>query len=298
MPARNAIGPCLLAGLLACQAAPAEDAPTMAAPVRWTPPALATDQYESSPTLSPDGHELFFFRADRQFDNYRLLHSRCEDGRWSAPKEPAFAAAPGVLETDPAFSPDGQRLYYGSARHNGEDLDIWKVEREADGAWGAPQRLPEPVNSPHTELLPREQPDGRLLFGSDRPGGPGGRDLFMATPLADGQWRVEPLPAPVNSPADEYEADLSRDGKVIVVVANRGERSHLYVYDRVGEDWRDRGQVPARADVFQVGPLLSPDGKRLLFAQAEGADSGELFLVDLHPGADPSWPPACPAADH
>ena len=41
----------------------AEDAATMAAPVRWTPPVLATDQYESSPTLSPDGHELFFFRA-------------------------------------------------------------------------------------------------------------------------------------------------------------------------------------------------------------------------------------------
>ena len=80
-----------------------------------------------------------------------------------------------------------------------------------------------------------------------------------------------------------------------MVVANRGERSHLYVYDRAGEDWRERGQVPARADVFQVGPLLSPDGKRLLFAQAQGEDSGELFLVDLQPGADPSWPSACTA---
>ena len=295
MPARNAIGPCLLLGLLACHAAPAEEAATSAAPVRWTPPALSTDQYESSPTFSPDGRELFFLRADRQFDNYRLLQSRCENGAWSAPQEPAFAASPGVLETDPAFSPDGRRLYYGSARHNGEDLDIWKVERGADGAWGAPQRLPEPVNSAHTELLPREQPDGSLLFGSDRPGGPGGRDLFLATPLADGQWRVEPLPEPVNSAADEYEADLSPDGKVIVVVANRGERSHLYVYDRMGEGWRERGQVPARDEVFQVGPLLSPDGRRLLFAQAQGEDSGELFLIDLEPGADPSWPPSCPS---
>ena len=284
---------CLLLCSVACGTR-AEYAAAASKPIRWTPPALGTDQYESSPSLSPDGRELFFFRADRQFDHYRLLHSRCEDGRWSHPREPAFAAAPGVLETDPAFSPDGRRLYYGSDRHKAQDLDLWRVERGADDAWSPPQRLPEPVNSPHTELLPREQADGRLLFGSDRPGGPGGgRDLYFAIPQEDGSWRVEPLPTPVNGPGDEYEADLSRDGRVLVVVANRGERSHLYVYDREGEGWRERGQVPAREDVFQVGPLLSPDGKRLLFAQDQGKDSGELYLVDLAPGADPSWPPAC-----
>ena len=79
----------------------------------------------------------------------------------------------------------------------------------------------------------------------------------------------------------------------MVVVANRGERSHLYVYDHIDSDWRERGRVPAREDVFQVGPLLSPDGKRLLFAQADDEDSGELFLIDLETGADPAWPPAC-----
>ena len=265
----------------------------MGVPERWTPAEISTDQYESSPSLSPDGRELFFFRADRQFDHYRLLSSRCVDGRWSAPTEPSFAAAPGVLETDPAFSADGRRLYYGSDRHRKDDLDIWKVERNADGQWGAPIRLPEPVNSAHSELLPRELADGRLLFGSNRPGGPGGRDLYLATPQGDGGWRVEPLPGEANTAGDEYEADISRDGRVMVVVANRGERSHLYRYERVEDAWRERGQVSARQDVFQVGPLLSPDGKRLLFAQADEAKSGELFLVDLEPGADPSWPRVC-----
>jgi Tol biopolymer transport system component len=262
-------------------------------PERWTPTEISTDQYESSPTLSPDGRELFFFRADRQFDHYRLLSTRCVDGRWSSPTEPSFAAAAGVLETDPAFGTDGRRLYYGSDRHRKDDLDIWTVERTPDGGWGAPVRLPEPVNSIHSELLPRPLADGRLLFGSNRPGGPGGRDLYLATPQGDGQWRVEPLPGGVNTAGDEYEADISRDGRVMVVVANRGERSHLYRYERVDGAWRERGQVPARQEVFQVGPLLSPDGKRLLFAQAGDGKSGELFLVDLEPGADPAWPRGC-----
>jgi Tol biopolymer transport system component len=238
---------------------------------------------------------MFFFRADRQFDNYRLLYSRCERGQWSAPVEPTFAASPGVLEADPAFSPDGRRLYYVSARDRPDDLDIWKVERSQDGEWGEPQRLPEPINTPQTELLPRELGDGRLLFGSNRPGGPGGRDLYVATPQTGGGWKVKPLLAPINTAGDEYEADLSRDGRVMVVVANRGERSHLYLFDRTDSDrdgWRERGRVPARDDVFQVGPLLSPDGKRLLFAQADGERSGEIFLAELQPGGN-AWPPVC-----
>ena len=83
------------------------------------------------------------------------------------------------------------------------------------------------------------------------------------------------------------------DGRVLVVVAHRGTRSHLYVYDREGEGWRERGRVPARDDVFQVGPRLSPDAKRLLFAQADGERSGEFFLVELQAGADARWPPSC-----
>lgn len=276
-----------------CAATRSAGATTVDAPARWTPAALSSGMYESSPTLSPDGAELFFFRADRQFGNYRLMSSRCSGGKWSAPAEPAFAAPTGVLEADPAFSADGRRLYYVSARHRGGDLDVWKVERNAEGAWGEPQRLPEPINTTDTELLPRELADGRLLFGSNRPGGPGGRDIYLAMPQGDGRWQVEALPAPVNSKGDEYEADMSRDGKVLVVVANRGERSHLYVFDRKDEGWRERGLVPARGDVFQVGPLLSPDGKRLLFAQADGERSGELFLAELEPGADHGWPRAC-----
>jgi Tol biopolymer transport system component len=273
-----------------------EDEPTRSAPVRWTPSALSSELYESSPTFSRDGRELYFFRADKRFGNYRLLQSRCIDGRWSTPTAPVFAAPASTLEADPALAPDERRLYYVSARDaaNADDLDIWYVERSGDDVpWGEPQRLPVPVNSPSAELLPRPLSDGRLLFGSSRPGGHGQGDIYIATPQRDGRWRVDNVGPPISTAANEYEAELSRDGKVMVVVADRGDRSHLYVYDRRGDTWAERGRVPARADVFQVGPLLSPDAGRLLFAQADGERSGEWFLVDLRTGADTRWPPAC-----
>lgn len=281
---------------LACatQGCRANDIDTTAA-VRITPDALSSGEYDSSPTFSQDGTEVYFFRADRGFGRYRLLSSRCVEGRWTEPAPPSFARA-GVSEADPALSADGRWLYYVSARADpaGERLDIWRAQRNAEGAWGEPERLPEPVNSADSQLLPRPQPDGRLLFGSSRPGGMGQGDIYLATPGTDGHWRVDNVGPPVSTAANEYEAELSRDGKVLVTVANRGTTSHLYVYVRDGATWRERGRVPARTDVFQVGPLLSPDGRRLLFSQADaGERSGEWFLIDLEKNADPGWPPRC-----
>jgi Tol biopolymer transport system component len=263
--------------------------------LHWSPAVWSTDQYESSPTFSRDGHEVYFFRANRQFGNYRLLQSACDAGKWTTPVEPAFAAPPPALESDPALDADGRHLYFASNRDAADpgNLDIWVVERGADRAWGSPRRLPEPVNSPASELLPRPLADGRLLFGSSRAGGYGQGDIYIATPGKDGGWRVENVGPPVSSAANEYEAEMSRDGRVLVVVADRGDRSHLYAYDRRNGRWHERGRVAARDDVFQVGPLLSPDGRRLMFAQADGERSGELFLVDLAADAASDWPPAC-----
>jgi hypothetical protein len=258
---------------------------------RWTPPALATDQYESSPTFSPDGREMFLFRGDPSFSHYRLLYSRCVDGQWSAGITPDFAAPPPVDEADPAFTADGRRLYFVSSRE-GDDLDIWFVDRDARGQWGKPERMPEPVNSPAAELLPRPQLDGSLVFGSDRAGGQGGYDIYVAR-RDDRRWRVVNVGAPVNTAANEYEAEISRDGKLMIVIADRGDRSHLYPYRRTDGAWVAQPRIVPRLSVFQVGPLLSPGADRLLFAQADGAQSGELFLLDLTQDADRNWPPAC-----
>lgn len=265
---------------------------------RWTPPSIASDQYESSASFTPDGRELFFVRSDISFGNWRILHSRCERGTWSRPQAAPFAAAPPAVEADPFVTQDGRRVYFVSSRQapkNPDDLDIWSVDRRPDGTWAAPQRLPEPVNTPYSELLPRLAADGRLYFGSNRPGGFGQSDVYVATPGEGGRWRVDNLGSPVNSAANEYEADISRDGRTLIVVADRGDRSHLYRYALDNGHWLEQGRIPAATDVFQVGPLLSPHGERLMFAQKDGSRSGEMFVIDLV--ADPSedWPPRCEA---
>jgi Tol biopolymer transport system component len=271
--------------------------PVPEAAERWTPPTLATDQYESSPTFTPDGMELYFVRSDPRFQGWRVLWSRCGASGWTAPEEVPFAAPPPVVEADPFVTADGRYLYFISTRSapgkTGDDFDIWVVARQPDGAWGPPRHLPEPVNSPASELLPRVTTDGRIYFGSRRPGGFGLSDIYLATPGSDGAWRVENLGPPVSTADDEYEAEVSRDGSTLVVVADRGDNSHLYRFARQGDQWVERGRVPASSQVFQIGPLLSPTGDRLLFAQADGDRSGEIFLVDLVLESVDGWPPRC-----
>lgn len=279
-------------------------AATASAPVRWTPERVSTDQYESSPSFAPDGRTMVFMRANPQFSAYRLMQSTCGPQGWSEAVPLAIAAPLPASEADPFITADGRQLWFVSNRpfpgKQGDDLDIWVSEQTSDsdgrGGWGPPRRLPEPLNSAQAELLPRRLADGRLFFGSDRPGGLGGNDVYVAAPQTDGSWRVANLGAPLNTPKNDYEVEVSRDGRQAVVVSDREGRSHLYRYARVGEAWQPLGRVPARDAVFQVGPLLSPKADRLLFAQGDGRRSGELFLIDLEAGADPGWPPACPAS--
>ena len=264
-------------------------------PVIWTPLQLSTAAYEATPTFSADGRELVYMSADENFTKWRLLMSHCEGGRWTPAAPPPFAAPSPTIEADPGYTPDGKGLYFVSARHDpaNEDFDIWYVARTPQGLWGEPERLPAPVNSPQAELLPRTDLSGRLYFGSSRPGGLGESDIFVAERIREGHWRVRNLGSPVNSAGNEYEADISNDGRTLVLVADRGNRSHLYRFEVTKNGWKEVGQVPADRNVFQVGPLLSPDAGSLLFAQAYGNRSGEIFRADLTPGGARSWPRPC-----
>jgi hypothetical protein len=172
-----------------------------------------------------------------------------------------------------------------------EDFDIWYVERIGVDGWSEPRRLPEPVNSRGAELLPRADREGRLYFGSNRAGGFGEGDIYVATQGADGAWTVNNVGPPVSTAAYEYEAEISQDGRTLVAVVDRGDRSHLYTFERDGDRWIERGRISALKNVFQVGPLLSPAADRLLFAQAQSTRSGELFLLDLVDKPGTRWPP-------
>jgi hypothetical protein len=165
------------------------------------------------------------------------------------------------------------------------------MQRDDAGKWGAPERLPEPVNSAGAEWFPRPAADGWLYFGSDRAGGRGKTDIWRARADAKGQWRVENLGPAINGPGNEYELLPSPDGQHLIVESDDG----YFESERLGDGWSARHRLgPAiNQNGSEIGAVFSPSGHTLLFARdLKGDDSGE-FLVWYLKGAE-EWPPSCP----
>lgn len=74
------------------------------------------------------------------------------------------------LDGCPIQSPDGLSMYLASNRPGGKGgLDIWVSTRESvDTPWGAPQSLPEPINSASDDFCPAPVRGSGLFFVSRR----------------------------------------------------------------------------------------------------------------------------------
>jgi hypothetical protein len=258
----------------------------------WAPDAVSSDQFESHAAFDPRTGDLYFVRSRPDFSGWRILTSHCTAGGWSAPAEPAFAGD--GLEADPWFTPDGRTLYFISSRSvdgvKRKDLDIWRIDRDASGQWGKPERLPEPVSTAANEWFPRLSADGWLYFGSGRRGGIGGTDIWRAR-QETGVWRVENLGPEVNSAKNEYEALPSPDGDSLVVESDDG----YFETHKTATGWSARSKLPAAINDngSEIGATSSPSGRTLMFARdTKGPKSGEFFV--WRRGGVEAWPPACP----
>jgi hypothetical protein len=260
----------------------------------WTPVGISSPQFESHPAFDPRTGDFYFVRSSPEFTGWRIMVSHCTPTGWSPPEPPSFAGD--GVEADPYFTADGRTMYFISTRSvDGvpqKDLDIWRVERSDDGSWGAPTRLPEPVNSPGAEWFPRPGLDGWVYFGSNRPGGLGGNDIWRAHPDSAGGWTVENLGAAVNTSGDDYEPLPSPDGSRMIIMADGG----LYQSVRTASGWAPRTKLGdgVNQNGTEIGALFSPSGHSLLFARdTKGQNSGEFFV--WHERGSEAWPPECPA---
>jgi len=124
------------------------------------------------------------------------------------------------------ISADGLELYVGSNRPGGSGgKDIWVTRRATvSDAWEEPVNLGPTVNSPSDEFCPNISADDlTLFFVSLRPGGYGGRDIWVTTRATTSDpWR-EPMNIgpPINSSADEQMAIFSPVGSVLYFNSSR-----------------------------------------------------------------------------
>ncbi|MGQ9682799.1 MAG: LpqB family beta-propeller domain-containing protein [Anaerolineae bacterium] len=185
-------------------------------------------------------------------------------------------------DTQPAWSPDGNRLAFVSNRSG--NRDIWIMG--ADGS-----HLTNITNSGADEWTPAWSPDGLYIaFSSNRDG-----NWELYTAKADGTQvhRVTWSAAP------DYSPSWSPDGGRLAFVSERDGNPEIYVVNRDGTELVRLTQN----QVTDLSPRWSPDGKRIVFASYRDGNM-EIYVMapdgtgaanlSNDPGSDehgPTWSP-------
>ncbi|RMG81960.1 MAG: hypothetical protein D6707_03865 [Bacteroidetes bacterium] len=141
------------------------------------------DGWESQPSLSADGKQLFFAsaRADsRLIDIY--VSERQPDGTWSPAKNIGEPINTEGNDKSPFIHSDSHTLYFSSDGHLGfGKMDVFYSRLQEDGTWSEPKNIGTPINSEEDEHGFVVSTDGkRVYFGSDKlkSQGKGGFDIF------------------------------------------------------------------------------------------------------------------------
>lgn len=162
---------------------------------------------------------------------------------------------------------------------------------------------------------PIESPDGLSLYiASNRPGGVGGLDIWVATRAStDAPWGApENLGAPVNSPADDFCPTPVR-GKGLYFVSRRVDAGHCglgdiyFTRENPAHGWTEPRRLPCapagpNSELDEQGPsYFEADGTAFLYfsrsrTPAQGMPSvpGDIFVSERSGG---DFGPATPVAE-
>lgn len=145
-------------------------------------------QWDSQPSLSPDGKTLYFSSARNEasgLDIYKTVKG--DNGKWSRPVPLGPNINTSGNEKSPFIHPDGKTLYFSSDGWQGMGgFDIFYSKMDEKGNWGKAVNIGYPINSADDDIGFIVSTDGKTgYFASNKLKGKGGYDIY-SFPLYEG----------------------------------------------------------------------------------------------------------------
>ena len=201
-------------------------------------------------------------------------------------------------EFAPTFDPTGHWLFFGSERDGGcGGRDLWlsyRSNRRDDLGWKAPIDLGCGLSWPRFDDGPTYFRDsatgvGVLFFISDRPGGVGGRDIWMASHRDGGALGAPVNVSELNSAADDSRPAVGADGLEFFFTSQRtgsipsgnAPSSDLWTATRssTAAVWSAPVNLAAlNTSAAEAAPALSADGTTMIFNSNRPGGQGGLDL--------------------
>ena len=266
--------------------------------------------------ISADGLEVYIEKpvsggiTASDWDLYVSTRESIND-QWSVPANLGHTInSSGVIDSYACLSSDGLELYFSGYRPGGYGgQDIWVTKRPYRGAdWGTPVNLGGPINTSYKDWLPWITRNGlELYFSSERPGGYGGSDIWVARRTATNTEWQEPvnLGPVVNSTISDCYQCISPDGLLLFFSdydnPSLGFRSGGY---GLSDMWMTRRRSTAdpweepvnlgpdmNTSGYDSQPRISPDGSVLYFTSSRPesrtvSQNADIWQVPIIPIAD------------
>lgn len=243
-------------------------------------PGISTAGAEDSPFIPEGGEELyFFFAADIREDpsvqvqnpvNGIWLSNR-KNGVWGKPELvwlqeydlPALNGCPFV---------DGDEMWFCTARVGLTGLHWFRAHR-VGGVWTNWRVSDFPSGDEVGELHIYED---ELYYGSARPGGMGGQDIWML-PRRSGFWWYPENVSMVNTDMDETLPFVTFDGKELWFTRWHEGSPAIMRSKRMGGGWDEPELIVSR---FAGEPTLDPQGN--LYFVHHFYEDGVMLEADIY----------------
>lgn len=196
-------------------------------------------------------------------------------------------------------SQDGEWLLF-AGDFSGQGLgwyDIYLSQYTPQG-WSEPENLGPAINTEFWESSPAISPDKRVLyFSSNRPGGYGGRDLYMSFREPNGKWGKAINMGPViNSAGDEFSPFIHADNQTLFYTSDGLPgygNSDLFVLRKNEKgEWGSPENLgyPINTIENEGSLAVSADGLTAYYASDRSDSRGnlDLYSFQLRPNIRPN----------
>lgn len=266
-------------------------------------PEINTDMPEYSPVISLDGGSLYF-TSRREWPNKEtekmkdpainqypediyVSYLNFEDSSWTTPEKLDFCQ-PRRNEATIAISSDERKIYVYMDSTGFGDIyytDFYHAKFNKIEAMSIPK-----LNTEHWETHSMMTHDQKsLYFVSDRPGGYGGRDIYVVHRKENGSWS-EPmnLGPKINGPFDEDSPFISIDNKTLYYATN-GEKS-MGGFDIMRSDMQSDGSwsegmnlgYPINSTNDDAFYTTTIDGRRGYMTSFRAGGHGEKDIYEIY----------------
>ena len=178
---------------------------------------INTDNLEYFPSLTIDGKKMIFNRRIK--DDEDFYESELINGIWSDATPVKGKLNTQYNEGAQAISQDGEWLIFTGCNYpeGMGSCDLYISHKTKSGFWTEAINLGNSINSEFWESTPSISPDKKdLYFSSNRPGGYGGKDIWVSHRQANGKWGMpENLGSDINTKGDETCPFIHADNQTL-----------------------------------------------------------------------------------